>query len=79
MVFRKSFFEADERRLSFAVTLIIKIRSITFSVNQIFTVKANILFKQILQDRETICGMDSSCKLETICGSDSSPCSLCIT
>ncbi len=50
MVFWKPFFEADERYLSFAVTLIIQIHTIPFSANQIFTVEAFILFRQILED-----------------------------
>ncbi len=43
---RKSSFEADQQHFSFAVKLIIKIHSITFSVNQIFAV----LFRKILED-----------------------------
>ncbi len=44
--------EAGGRHLSFAITLIILIHSIPFTVNQVFTtVEANILFRQILEDR----------------------------
>jgi hypothetical protein len=43
--------EAGEQYLSFAITLIIWIHSISFTVNQVLTVEANILFRQMFEDR----------------------------